>query len=322
MAREQVMSEGDERITRVCLDDSQAISLGMYFQSYPDIGLPSQAFYNMLLYDEVTFMFDHLPRSIEQSEWKDAFDQLATDKQIHHMEQDERTPTDEFMMLDLVDRTSLSDDHDDLMNVLYSLRESIPFCMSDEKEEKLFRVTQAAYSSPRIRYLQNLDANAEKESEYAAAKWQIELDIPEIETRSEYHRERLVAESPHGLEFVTYHLVQDMLWISPLELAEFLSDRRLIRDLRRHLSMCARKVGSKAAQSALVKENSDQLETRVGGTKYLLKGVKWALSFTNPFTNIIAVEGIEYLENKYLGSHMNWQLSLSKTNKKIREAGV
>lgn len=280
---------------------------------YPDVGLPSSVLYALLLngelvVDNTTFVVNSSGR------WQSARDALVRSGTIQPVD---RLPTNDWIALMQSGVTFPEGSaKENAWNVLFCLRNGIPFSASEHIEDQLPRVLESAATLASALDIPGAsDVTVATAQSRQLAKWTVDLRVSALELRRERHIAALMkAVPPHWKEIVMFNL-KDAFFLSPDELAELLLEGKGVATIRRRLRELTDHVASSAALNDQIHREHEELELRLGASGWVFTGIDLALSWLP--ASFVLTAPAKWLVDKRLKRPADWLISLAHVNKKL-----
>ena len=316
------------------LDHFQTEQFGLYWRHYPNIGLNSGLFYNLMIYDSVTLQeASFYPDSVSNGPHKNEFTEFERLRKVEfisdHFRENERDLLFRHLTAPQLNGLNVPD-FEDVMNFIFCMKNSIPFSISDRRRHDIAHIASLATSlessgpatTPAI----------ENQATARIAEWLVDVEMPALAARSEKMREDIFKTGPHLVavnsdgsvekDFTKLLLashwydLQQSLFISPEELVKLLQHADDLKMLRAKVRTFSESVASRAALADELKQYHDTLNSRLGKSDFVFAGINVGFTWV-PFSSV-ATTPAQLGLNKYIKSSFNWLLFLNRINKIIR----
>lgn len=310
-------------------DHHQVEQLGLFWRHYPEIGLDRGCMYNLFLNDNVGLWEESLyPDEIHCGPWSNAFDRFIALGQVEVL-----TPSRAVEQTNaILDMPHLNvPDFADVFIYDHCFRNAIPFCISPRRAHDLTSITEIAG-----RYLDTggtpFPDSTSTPTRNTIARWLIDIELPQLEVRSERHRKKLresvpglVAYSGDGslntdmtalLAASRLSTLDNSLFISPDELAELFSAKANISAVREQIAKLAADVASEAQVRDHVAMARATLDRRIGISNWVFAAINVGLSW-EPSSRVVTTP-LQLITNYFIRQRANWLLYLTDTNENLR----
>jgi hypothetical protein len=319
------MSDAD---SIVLFDHFLSEQLGFWLRHSPEVPLPLPVFYNLLSSSKVLCFDEHIfPDDIERGPWRDEFRHLTESGKLEVIARKFDVETEMEITHSVTRQLDIKPigRFEDTLSLLWCAIHDIPLRLSDRASSHI------GYSVERAgRFLETVVPPVDHEgaSINACLKWVVDVEVPELERRSQSRRREafekgvlVVQSDPIMTKFLAqsfWESLEDSVFLTPAEIVGLYQREHQLKALREVMARASKLNFTEPDIRALLREQWDSLLGRMEIADLTFTGIDILLiplqvpgPVTKPFQ--IAI-------NRFIRSRQGWLLSLNTFNRQLRNS--
>lgn len=310
----------------VVFDHYLSEQLGFWFRHSPEAPLPLDVFYNLLSSDRIIcFEYHMYSEDILQGRWRSELKQLISLKKLKCTHRSFEVSDDlriDFELQGKIDIKPLGR-FEDTYSFIWCDKNQLPFRLSKRGSNYINQIINLTYNL--LDQKQQIENTSIQTNDIL--KWIVDIEIPELESRSKLLRKKafeenvLVAENnPDFTRLLAasfWESLENSVFVTPPELLELLKQTDALESLQEVLRQCAILNMSKSDVRSHIREVWDRLLGRLEISDIAFTGIDLSLIPLNLLGPVTLP--IKWGVNRFIRKQSNWLLSFNDFNKQIRK---
>ncbi len=299
--------------------------LGFWLRHSPEVPLPLSVFYNILSSNTVIcFDENFYSENIYQGCWGKELKELIKIGKLQ-ISRRELEMADSILLSHIPLDLKPLGRFEDTVSLIYCIRQNIPLRLSERACDHIDYAVENAMHVLQVGELP-IDNSGLRSNKYL--KWIVDVEVPELERRSQPLREKafrenpIVAENDPDMTLLqaqqSWDYLQNSVFITPPELLSILKNTEQLQALREVVSRAATLNLTEPDIKALLREHWDSLLGRMEIADIVFTGLDVSLiplALPGPIT-----KPVQILVNYFIRKREDWLLSLNSFNKLIRKS--
>jgi len=312
----------------VLFDHFLSEQLGFWLRHSPEVPLPLPVFYNLLSSETAVCFDEHLySEDIACGPWEKELKELFRIGKLRVLSRNFDKKDDIQISLFVMPNLELKPlgRFEDTLSLIWCARQNVPFRLSERASEHLNYAIEriVPFLEPNNPPVDNMASRIN-----AYLKWIVDVEVPELERRSEPQREEtfrknfIVAQDnpnmTHLLAQSFWESIENSLFITPPELLDLLKQKDQLQALREMVSCAANMDLTEPGVRSLLREHWDSLLGRLEIADIVFTGLDVAL-IPLQLPGLVT-KPIQLAVNHFIRKHANWLLSLNSFNRQLRKS--